>query len=341
MRTIFVNSIYELYENSNLFNYMNATKGNTGNMVWHHYCKRAIDYDKEVVLEDILNNDFHSGDILVVPVSNNISPYESDFSVSLRKLLAIDSNVNIILIGLGIQFPSKYISPKYLMKYLPDSKKRFYRMIAERCKSIGVRGEITAECLHYIGIENTKIIGCPSFYSNMISQNISNIKSPSKNKVAFNYTGLSDENRIMKIARHNAENSMLIRQNSIDYPKSWVNQVNVPKTKMIASISDWETLLNTSCFTFSVGTRMHGNMISYLNGIPSLWIVHDLRTKELCECLKLPHIDINKLKIIFSIDRLISYCNYNKFFFNNCIELRKKYISFLEENNIKHKFKKY
>ena len=94
MGTIFVNSIYESNENSNLYNSMSVTKGNTGNMVWHHYCKQAIDYDSEVNLESILNNDYSSNDVLVVPVSNNVSPFESDFSINLRKLLAVDSDIS-------------------------------------------------------------------------------------------------------------------------------------------------------------------------------------------------------------------------------------------------------
>lgn len=340
MGTIFVNSIYESNENSNLYNSMSVTKGNTGNMVWHHYCKQAIDYDSEVNLESILNNDYSSNDVLVVPVSNNVSPFESDFSINLRKLLAVDSDISIVLIGLGIQFPNRYVSPKYLMKQLPDSKKRFYKLISERCKTIGVRGAITAECLQYIGIKNTEIIGCPSFYSNMISELENEMIFPSTDKVIINYTGLSAENRILNIGLHNVEKSILIRQNSSDYPKLWQNNLLVPESKIISSIKEWITFIVQNDFTFSVGTRMHGNMISYLNGVPALWIVHDMRTKELCEALKLPHINIRKLRTIFTFDKLLEFCNYNKVFFETRSNLRKDYISFLEKNGIKHKFDK-
>lgn len=61
--------------------------------------------------------------------------------------------------------------------------------------------------------------------------------------------------------------------------------------KAFYKISDWINYYKNR--TFVIGTRIHGNILAIQSETPALPIVHDSRTKELCQTMKIPHIDIN------------------------------------------------
>ena len=45
---------------------------------------------------------------------------------------------------------------------------------------------------------------------------------------------------------------------------------------------------DSSKYDFSVGLRLHGNMVAWQAGTPALWVYHDSRTQELAETMALP-----------------------------------------------------
>src|SRR6185437_15760993 len=49
-------------------------------------------------------------------------------------------------------------------------------------------------------------------------------------------------------------------------------------------------------YCFSYGTRLHGNIAAMLAGVRAMWIVHDMRLKEVCDHFRLPTIDFEKIK---------------------------------------------
>ena len=55
-------------------------------------------------------------------------------------------------------------------------------------------------------------------------------------------------------------------------------------------VDQW--LEDSSKYDFSIGLRLHGNMVAWQSGTPSLWIYHDARTRELVETMELPRISI-------------------------------------------------
>ncbi len=94
-------------------------------------------------------------------------------------------------------------------------------------------------------------------------------------------------------------------------------------------------------YSFSTGFRFHGNMKSFITGIPTVWIMHDVRTKELIEALKLPYIFEEDLDNINSISDLLPLCCYDKEFEKNYDKMGKEYVAFLEKNGIyNHNFSK-
>lgn len=101
---------------------------------------------------------------------------------------------------------------------------------------------------------------------------------------------------------------------------------------------EWENYLANNEFTFAFGMRFHGNMMAHLSGVPTMWIGHDLRTKELVSTLKLPNVTLEEYRDINDIDELIARCSYEKVE-KNYSAMCKEYVKFLNENGIKHNFK--
>ena len=62
--------------------------------------------------------------------------------------------------------------------------------------------------------------------------------------------------------------------------------------------------------TFAFGTRFHGNMEAFRNGVPALWITHDSRTEELTNYLHLSSIKLSEAIKAKNLEELIEYCDY-------------------------------
>lgn len=68
----------------------------------------------------------------------------------------------ILVAGLGANSLEGFVPHFY--KLLDDEQVRFWRLLGEKCNSIGVRGYFTAEVLNDLGIKNVRVIGCPSYF---------------------------------------------------------------------------------------------------------------------------------------------------------------------------------
>jgi hypothetical protein len=64
------------------------------------------------------------------------------------------------------------------------------------------------------------------------------------------------------------------------------------RVRMFFSVDDWVGCMAT--MTVAIGSRFHGNVAALLAGTPSLVLVHDMRTRELCELLRLPHVVLDR-----------------------------------------------
>ena len=135
---------------------------NTGNLVFSNAVKEQIEFEKELWPDS--SYQFEAGDKYLFPCANILCA--SAHWIEYLSDIIEKQDAEVVLAGLGAQgeFRDK---PKDIVGKLSDKQKRFFKMVSERSKSIGVRGEFTAECLDVLGINNIRIIGCPSAYRYM------------------------------------------------------------------------------------------------------------------------------------------------------------------------------
>lgn len=108
--------------------------------------------------------------------------------------------------------------------------------------------------------------------------------------------------------------------------------------KIFYTRKSWSEYLLKEHISFAWGTRFHGNMMAFTNGIPALWVMHDARTKELVEAMKLPYITKEELMEAGSVEELVDRCRYDEEFWKSYKKLSLQYVDFLNENGIEHTF---
>ena len=327
---------------------------NTGNLLYVNELKEQIDYELEGWLgeERYRTEEFTAG---ILPTSNILRKY----CTCAEEWVQLINNVRfpVTLAGMGSQSYIDCRSPKEVVNSLPSERKQAFREIAEQTVSLGIRGGFTAECLELMGITNYRIIGCPSFYKFWDGE-CQKWPEPTLEKITFNLvTARSHGHKVLEWGRKGeyilqtpAENPAVIFDRDAEVTEEFIKkkfpgykgtkeELNVfmkEHAHMFFSLEEWKDYLRSNNFSFSFGMCFHGNMVAHLCGIPSLWIVHDSRTRELIETLKLPSIDYDDLPQYKYIEELVEQCDYSEMY-KNYRTLYKEYVSYLNENGINHK----
>lgn len=334
------------------------TGNNTGNLLFAEGIKEQISFEEEIWLvgkgvEDVKKP------VAIMPSANFIIHGSDNFIQNCKEFL-LHNDCPVTLAGLGAQSTKELNTPKKLVEVLTPLKKEYFKMVAERAVTLGIRGEFTAECLEEMGIHNYRIIGCPSFYKHL-SGKYPELPKPSLEKTQMTVTpGDANETRILEMGMQ--LHSIWLMQMMTEMPKSafenetispvWVDrrfpelkpsleeysQYMKSNARMFFRLEDWNRYYKEEGITFSYGSRFHGNMASIRNGVPALWIVHDSRTTELAETLHVPHITIEQFTEIKNPEELLDYCVYDDLY-ANYQSLCRNYVEFLEENHISHRFR--
>jgi hypothetical protein len=276
------------------------------------------------------------------------------------------TNIPVTIVGLGAQ-----TQDRSEVSSIHPNTLRLVQIISERSPSLGVRGFYTAEVLAAHGIMNTEVLGCPSLYTrkqlpkfpdgredvdpSRISVNFSRRVAPH----SFNQTSLrSVENALMKLAlRYQLD---FVAQDELSEIKISLGQSNPKEDDQIAayfngsnsfdviayfrsrtnyfcSYDDWASYMGRK--SASIGSRLHGNLMALINGIPALTIVHDSRTLEICALTGAPYLHINDLagsrvddEFLVAALKMASF----DLFQRNMATLFAKYTNFLRSHNLNH-----
>lgn len=357
MTYLFAPMMVELSPNRNIgiVKKIRQLGGNTGNLIWFESIKRNIKYD---FIGQRLSPDMGISNI-VFPMANQINV--QDKSLEFYSLQTKDYHGRVTMIGLGAQLTKELSTPKKLVAALPQEQKNALKELSSRTEIMGIRGSITAECLELMGIRNYRIIGCPSFYMKCDEGGDIFKASADKLCVSWGSVDYAKEQYVREFFRRNSSTGggdILLLQAMDDFPRTLYEGANLLDRHIKSRYPDidvspqeiefyiktqghmffdwdtWQDFLKKEQFTLSVGCRFHGNMMSFLSGIPTLWIVHDSRTYELCEAMALPCITLEQAAKMESREQFAECCVYGEKFYENRENMQQTYEAFLRENGI-------
>lgn len=326
---------------------LDATGANTGNLFIGHGLFHALDCAYKAyhpgfgaIPAERLHEHF---DLVFVPASNFVG---NGVDLTAHHDYFARARLPIFCFGLGSQ-----LLPGQKPALKPGTE-RFLHLLSERGGSIGVRGAFTAEVLWDMGIRNTSIVGCPSLFG-LRPEALERLLTaePALDKVACNFSNnvrrhaidpdgmRATENALFQ--RLAGENAFYVLQNEapemellaaqargdssaaaealariarlfeVSGSREDVRRFLERRMRIFFSVPDWVGCMQT--MSASVGTRFHGNVAALLAGTPALFLVHDMRTRELCELLRVPHLLLERpVPAEETVERLLA-CDYRPF----------------------------
>jgi len=274
---------------------------------------------------------------IVFVAANGIRPGAPDTHPFARFQSALNQNIlrtklPVVVLGLGAQ-QALIAEPTTA---IPKPSLDLLNTISDRAVSIAVRGENTADFLGRIGIKNTSVLGCQSCFYHMRPRFDPPIKAPvALRKIAFNYTYPGNEVPLIDTAiregyspfgqeefaeagicdgdftlfQESPKLHNFFRQSAVgrDTYVDWIKR----QFQQFYDMPSWLAAIKP--YDFSFGTRFHGNMAALQSGVPALWIVHDARTKELCDYHKLPYMLLGQAKNVRSVSEFAEAADYGPF----------------------------
>jgi len=347
-----------------------ATGGNTGNLLIGDAIRRHLKLG-EMYCGDLAGQDPRfiedNFDCIVIGAANFLyERFDLGAYVSFLERVRLPA----VIIGLGAQ------APCYESRVnVPEATKRMMKIISERSTTLGVRGWFTASVLNDMGIQNIRVIGCPSIYWTCSPQ-IQILRAPECRAIAVNgsanqvgahsadplatmrveasLAGLAYRNNYPYILQNEWQlialatgsklelDLALVRSLMDQYGLSTIREAEFIRFvkecgRVFFSVDEWMDYIKM--FDFVIGTRLHGCLIALLAGRPAYVFVRDTRTQEMCELLKIPHCDMRN---VGSID---PECLYRAMDLNATTtayaSLYMNYVEFLEENGLKHSLPKH
>lgn len=336
-----------------------------GNFVKPYHIKNIWTYDynnadKDI---DIINNKCTHVFLILQDQIRHIEGYNQTIPFEKLKNFINKINKNIIVVSPGINqyFPYDYSENKYIKTSLENNYHEklnkelvnFLQFLSHKTEIIGVRGKYTQEVFKKIGIHNTQIIGCPSFYESgknkiVIKNNYNDIKNvlilkPCEqfkiNKQDLNknyfYT-IQDEEKYLKAI---FEKKIYKNEVSKQELYNWENK----RYNTFSSIEDWKKYCSTKDFAF--GTRIHGSILATNSNTPVLFFVPDLKGLEMAEYLNIPYtfkspneLSIEEMYDLCDIEKLNS--SYPKLYDNFENFMNKNGVQLFKNNNYEYEYDK-
>ena len=274
--------------------------------------------------------------------------------------------IPVIAFGIGAQAPAKG------KLELNRDARRVLDCIAERCVSFGVRGIYTAEVLWSLGIRNVRIIGCPTLFRNNDPglrielpplDQIKRVGYTLRREVGEDYAQnirryldlqrdtileLAGRFDLHVMAQGEVEEKKVlwgapeVRDAAIGQlrQQGWLRGDGDPMEQMYRSrlfyadsVAEFEQFIRKKDLV--LGYRLHGNLLSLANRIPSVYFTYDSRTVEFAETFQIPSFNVFGGQTF----RLEDYWDqdlfekFNRAYYQRYRDMR----LFLDENKIPHK----
>nr|WP_281721870.1 polysaccharide pyruvyl transferase family protein [Nitrosomonas nitrosa] len=340
------------------------TGGNTGNLLFISSLRRVLGDERSTSGVAFEPTHLRECDGLIVPAANWLKA-SSDFGNLAARIEA--TTLPCVVVGLGAQAPKEGQIPK-----LQPGTLRFLSVVAERSKSIAVRGEFSAQVLEAYGFKEVVVTGCPSLLWHV--DRGANVAKQSKRiaKISINGTrGEFDEVAFKPVYEPGLQLARMAMRLSADY----VAQTELPDmyfgmerfaeedgvyeralafVKRIYGVEDEmalrgyltahvKTFFNVETWIdylrkrdFAIGTRLHGIIAALLAGTPGLLLTHDSRTTEAARALSIPSIDARSFDYKSSLQELYDAVSFDEF--NDAQDAYiERFRQFFKDNGVSHR----
>jgi len=341
----------------------NHTLTNTGNLLFQHAFIRHI-YQPNLKIFAIQDGPYSDQDIQKINANFDAvfltfaNAFRPTFRGALKSWASAIKKIKVpvVIIGIGAQCETEYAIQE--LKSINDDVKELCEVVLEKSKSIGVRGDFTANYLNDLGVKSVDVIGCPSmFYFGAELPKPKPVDFNNPKLIAFHFSPQSPANFGASNAHVEAQlNAMLqfmlaqanagctyVAQDTQELRQRIWGIKGVTLSRYAPELADIATIYpvdphmwiqDLRQFDMAFGTRIHGAIAAILAGIPSIIFCHDSRTTELANYFGLPQIDITKIlnKPLSAEELSVAM---DKSTMHNCFSDRyQKYINFLVKNNV-------
>lgn len=255
-------------------------------------------------------------------------PYKMQLPYSNLKIFLRKIKVPILIASLGANNLSGY-SPDFHRKLGKDLID-FLQFLSGITCTIGIRGHYTEEILSKIGIRNTHVIGCPTYYETGYDREI--IKPLHKKDLNIGTsTACALENISTAIYLQDGQEESFIKAIYFGerdlFSRRSVKWMKKGKYRFFTLIDEWKNSLST--MDFFAGARVHGAIIALNSGVPAVVMNSDSRAREMCEYMNIPYYP--ELRLCRNVEEILTLCDYDKMNIEYNSKLQ-DYISFLKEN---------
>ncbi len=297
---------------------------NIGDMIVYDSTLKILDYS-EIFGMNIINPSpediefYRTFDYIIVRASNFIHNH-----MNWERAIEVLEKVQLPVYALGVggQAPSRQ---DYA---LTGDNLRFWQIVSERSRAVGVRGSFTAELLYSNGIKNVDIVGCPSLFR--ARKRDLQIASPSNiEKVAFSVrrevggdyssspreylriqrelmlniaavfdTTITTHGEVEEKAFYFKNEAAIERASQLFMAQGWwtaetaarMEKLYREKMFFFLRVEDYDAFIKQQDFAF--GYRVHGVLPALANGVPGLLVKYDSRSTELADALSVPSLTI-------------------------------------------------
>lgn len=337
--------------------------GNTGNFAFHYGITKEIDLARRAAWIDPVDVINASGEVGIVPAANQVGPH-----VNMQQFANIFEQLTsrFVAIGLGAQ-----CDMQGRVGTVPAGTVAWLKALVDRAPTsapnIAVRGDLTARVMEGLGFgANVEILGCPSHFINPSPQLGKELAARSKQPIRriavcaghSGWTSLAKLEQSLArlvtvtngayIAQSDLPMVQLVRgRNEMAHEElRRLRDYILPELEM-GELLEWARRYGNVFFDVDhwmeqyrrfdlvIGVRIHGVMLALQAGVPAVCIVHDGRTLELCQTMKIPYIlasdypdGLTRAQIPQLLD--VDWAAYDE----TRAALARRYAAFLERNKL-------
>lgn len=295
---------------------LQAVGDNTGNIIFAEALFNCISGAVRSSY-DFTDADLEGRDAIVIAAANWVNDY-MEVPAFVQRLE--QTKLPISVVGLGAQSQAGDDYPIML-----PQQEKLMRLFADRCHSLAVRGEYTAEVLGSYGIKNVVITGCPSM---LLMGEEASIRDGSldaghitmhgtrymystgypvqeklfaaayqhghdlvlQSELAEMYFATQRFDDIGNVARAEEALAELYPGHASEEVKEYLRR----HAKVFFSLAEWIRYARSR--DFIVGSRIHGVVASLLAGTRALLLTHDRRTEELARTMNIPSLPLSEFR---------------------------------------------